>query len=110
LLTARLRQELGPDAVLIGNTAGSGADENLNGITLEMEACQPDAATCAKWLREQESIGIKPALSVIWTCDVQAMPQEQQCRNAARFQAEMPWVQVGTAWYDGPRVLCNTTD
>ena len=34
-VTKILRQELGPGAVLIANTAGEGADPSLNGITLE---------------------------------------------------------------------------
>ena len=106
-LTALLREELGPSTVLIANTAGPGADPNLNGITLEMEACAPDPAACAGWFRDQEQIGAKPAVSVIWTCNVQSMPAQEQCEKAASYQAEMPWVQVGSAWYDGPRVLCN---
>jgi hypothetical protein len=105
-LTAMLRKELGPSAVLIANTAGAGADAALNGITLEMEACV-DAAKCKGWFKEQEQIGAKPPMSVIWTCNIESMPEKQQCQNAAQFQAEMPWVQVGSAWYDGPRVLCD---
>ena len=67
-LSAILRKQLGPNAILIANTAGAGDDPNLNGITLEMEACI-DPTECIKWLKDQEKIGAQPAMSIIWTCD-----------------------------------------
>ena len=67
-VTAILRQKLGPEAIMIANTAGEGADPNLNGITLESEACGSFEA-CRGWLSDQAKIGAKPSMSVIWTCD-----------------------------------------
>jgi hypothetical protein len=105
-LAAALRASLGPTAILIANTAGAGADPNLNGITLEMESCAPDMGACEGWLRDQERIGAKPPVSVIWTIGgIPALPAEVQCANAARLASEMPWVQVGSAWARGTRVI-----
>ena len=39
--------------MLIANTAGAGDDPNLNGITLEMEACL-DPQECMQWFKDQE--------------------------------------------------------
>lgn len=105
-MTKILRQELGPDAILIANTAGEGADPNLNGITLESEACS-SFEECHNWFSEQEKLGTKPAMSVIWTCDATTPAEvKAQCENAAKYQANMSWVQIGSAWWSGERVLC----
>lgn len=106
-VTAILRQKLGPEAVMIANTAGEGADPNLNGITLESEACGSFEA-CRGWLSDQEKIGAKPPVSAIWTCDATTpAAKAAQCANAARYQDNMSWVQIGSAWWGGNRVLCE---
>ena len=51
-MTAILRRKLGPEAVIIANTAGEGADPNLNGITLESEACG-SFDKCRGWFEDQ---------------------------------------------------------
>ena len=108
-VTKILRQEFGPGAVLIANTAGEGADPSLNGITLESEACG-SFDECRSWFSDQEEIGTQPAVSVIWTCDATTPAAvKAQCANAARYQANMSWVQVGSAWWSGDRVLCEET-
>jgi hypothetical protein len=35
-----VRLALGPDALVVANAAGALSDGNLNGLTLEMEACK----------------------------------------------------------------------
>ena len=106
-VTAILRQKLGPEAIMIANTAGEGADPNLNGITLESEACGSFEA-CRGWLSDQAKIGAKPSMSVIWTCDATtAAAVAAQCENAVRYQENMSWVQIGSAWWSGDRVLCK---
>ena len=95
----------GPEAVLIANTGGGSDDPALNGITLEIETCS-DKAVCEGYLKAHESIAARPPLSVMWTCDP-VMPAADQCSLAATVSKDMPWVHSGSAWYDGPRIVCT---
>ena len=41
-----MREAIGPDAILIGNSAGAMSLPQLNGVTIEMEWCGTDMAAC----------------------------------------------------------------
>jgi hypothetical protein len=106
---AELRKALGPSAVILANSAGPNADPNLNGLTIEMEACT-DLQGCLGALKEAEGVGTKPPVSVLWLTHSEAMSPEQQCERAATIQATLgPWVQAGTDFFDGSCIVCNNT-
>ena len=37
---------------------------------------------------------------------LRAMPAAQQCKEVAALQAQYPWVQAGTDFFDGSHVVC----
>ena len=52
-----------------------------------------------------EAAAIKP-ISVLWLTHSEAMPAEKQCKVVAALQAQYPWVQAGTDFFDGSHVVC----
>jgi len=104
----QLRQAIGPNAYLLSNSPGANPDPNLNGLTIEMEACL-DLKECTDALMESKRVGFQPPLSVLWLTHSESMPGKQQCERAALIQSQMPWVQVGTDFFDGSHVVCNNT-
>jgi len=108
LFVQRLRDHMGPDKLIIANSAGRNADKNLNGLTIEMEACL-NYDQCTSWLVENEQKGAKPTTSALWLTHSESMPPEQQCLTAAKIQQQLPWVQAGTDFFDGSSIRCNNT-
>jgi len=104
----QLRQAIGPNKYLLSNSPGANPDPNLNGLTIEMEACL-DLKECTDALMESKRVGFQPPLSVLWLTHSESMPGKQQCERAALIQSQMPWVQVGTDFFDGSHVVCNNT-
>ena len=46
-------------------------------------------------------------LSVLWLTHSEAMPVATQCEHALEWVREMPWLVIGTDFYDGSFVQCN---
>ena len=111
----RLRQELGPSALLLGNgNFGAGTDlplspaeVHVNGRTIEMEGCK-NVTGCIHAFRAHAEIGHAPHMGVLWLTHSDIVPLETQCRTAAEVQAALPWVAIGTDYYDGSHVICNS--
>lgn len=104
----QIRNLIGDDKYIIANSAGRNPDPNLNGLTLEMEACV-DLQKCVDALNESKSVSKKPNLSVLWLTHSEAMTAEDQCTNVAQLQHRFPFVQVGTDFFDGSHIVCNNT-
>ena len=107
-----VRQSLGPQAIMLANSAGSNSHPDLSGITIEMEACTGGAAgkqKCADALNGQHlatvSSGIAP-LSVLWLTHSESMTPAQQCTEVAALQKRYPWTQAGTDFFDGSHIVC----
>ena len=101
--TAGLRVELGPDAILIANTAGGIADPSLNGLTIEDGEGSPDKLVA--WFEAQAAVAHPPQLGVVWLKS--GSPAE--CASAATLRERFPWLLEGTDFYDGGHVICNRT-
>jgi len=104
----KIRDLIGDDKYIIANSAGRNPDPNLNGLTLEMEACV-DIQKCIDALEESKLVSKKPNLSVLWLTHSEAMTAEDQCNNVATLQNQFPFVQVGTDFFDGSHIVCNNT-
>eukprot|EP00037_Helgoeca_nana_P017593 m.166683 g.166683 ORF g.166683 m.166683 type:complete len:155 (-) comp24057_c0_seq4:120-584(-) len=101
-LSAKLRTQLGSDAIMIANTGVGQKDPALNGITIEMCA---DADECLSSFKEQAAVAHTPLLSVMWLKgEGGAIPNE--CAIAAKMRAELPYLLEGTDFYDGTHVTC----
>lgn len=134
-MTYKLRAALGPDALILANSAGALSDPALNGITIEMESCLVMEA-CADALLGQHAVAQSPATSIMWLthsevwrtktqvallvvaehcltplllpCVMQAMPPAEQCKRVQQLRNAMgPWIQAGTDFFDGSHVICN---
>ena len=92
--------------MLIGNSAGPLNAPQLNGITIEMEACL-DQAACIAALQGQKDVGQTPPMSVLWLTHSESLSPEQQCQRGAMITKELPWVQLGTDFFDGSHIVCN---
>jgi hypothetical protein len=64
--TARLREEIGPDRIVIANSGGALGDPNLNGITLEGVGSRFTTAQGTTYLLEQKAVGQAPFFGVLW--------------------------------------------
>jgi hypothetical protein len=112
-LVAALRARLGPDALLLANSAGALSDASLDGLTIEMEACL-DAKSCTNAILGQAAVaaaaarGAAPA-SVFWLTHSEVMPPQQQCAEVAAWQAAHPFILAGTDFFDGSFFVCNET-
>ena len=98
--------------VLYGS-GGSVSDSNLNGITLEMEACtgaNGGVQKCSNALVGQQTVaGLagRKSMSALWMTHSGAMPPAEQCKKVAALQREYPWVTEGTDFFDGSHVICS---
>jgi hypothetical protein len=73
--TRRLRQELGPDVILVGNSGGALADINLNGITLEGVGDRFTVEEARTYFAQQEAVSRDPFTAVLWaTTDLSRGP------------------------------------
>jgi len=108
LFVQLLREYMGENLLIIANSAGANPDPNLNGLTIEMEACL-DRAACEGALIESAKVGAKPSISALWLTHSEAMSAEEQCLTAATIQSNLPFVQVGTDFFDGSSIVCNNT-
>ena len=110
---AMLRARLGAQAVLLANSAGSLSDASLSGITIEMEACtaaRGGARKCADALVAQRAAALAAGhepVSILWLTHSETIPAAQQCKTVAGLQAQYPWVQAGTDFFDGSHVVCG---
>jgi hypothetical protein len=110
-LVARLRARLGPGALMLANSAGPLSDSNLDGITIEMEACL-DVRACTDAMLGQAAASAAAARpgsapsSVFWLTHAEAMPPPQQCNNVSAWQAAYPWILAGTDFFDGSHIVC----
>lgn len=107
VLSFRLRAVLGPNAILIGNSAGALSDPSLNGVTLEMEACA--SRNCTDAALAQAAVGAKPNVGVFWLTHAEAMPAKQQCAEVRAMQKALPWMRAGTDFIDLSHIVCNAT-
>lgn len=106
--TRALREAIGPQGVLIGNSAGALGDPALNGITVEMEACQ-EWSTCLDALEGQHAVSVEPAASVLWLTHSEEMPASKQCSLVSAAQKQLSYVAAGTDFFDGSHIVCNNT-
>jgi hypothetical protein len=97
VLSFRLRAVLGPDAIIIGNSAGALSDPSLNGLTLEMEACA--SRNCTDAALAQAEVGTKPNVGVFWLTHAESMPAKQQCAEVKAMQKQLPWMRAGTFYF-----------
>jgi len=105
---ASLRTRLGNSAIIVGNSAGSLSSPSLNGLTVEMESCL-DLPSCMNALEGQQAVGVSPALSVLWLTHSESLPPQQQCARAQAIALKLPWVQIGTDFFDGSHIVRNST-
>lgn len=110
-LVSGLRSALGQQAVIIANTVVGQHSSALNGLTIEMEACAgSNYDRCVATLIAQHKVSVQPAFAVLWlTGESASNPAATQCERVAQMQAQLPWVMVGTDFYDGSHVVCNHT-
>ena len=106
-LSSGLRRALGPDAIIIGNSAGALSDPALNGITLEMEACA--SRNCTDAALAQAAVGAEPSVGVFWLTHAEAMPAKEQCERVREMQRLLPWMRAGTDFIDLSHIVCNAT-
>ena len=64
--TQRLREELGDDALIIGNSGGALRDPALNGISLEDPGVRFDPRSAERYLAGQHEVAARPRLSIVW--------------------------------------------
>jgi hypothetical protein len=109
---ASLRSQLGPQAIILANSAGSISDSSLSGVTIEMEGCiasHGGVQMCSNALSGQHlatiSASIEP-VSVLWLTHSESMSPAEQCANVAALQKLYPWAQAGTDYFDGSHVVC----
>jgi len=104
----RLRSLLGPDKIILANSAGELSSPLINGLTIEMESCV-DFKPCYNALVAQEAVGAQPAMSVMWLTHSESMPPEQQCERVAQIQKQLDWVYAGTDFFDRSHIVCNNS-
>eukprot|EP00039_Didymoeca_costata_P001546 m.53215 g.53215 ORF g.53215 m.53215 type:complete len:334 (+) comp10849_c0_seq2:5027-6028(+) len=98
--SARLREALGKDAIMIANCGGGMVDPNLNGLTIE--ACD-NQESCSEWFQAQAKVAQSPKINIMWLKG--ADPQE--CTIAANLRKVVPNFFEGTDFYDGTHVTCE---
>ena len=114
---ATVRAALGPDAIMLANSAGSVSDPSLSGITLEMEALvgsrgggvAKGTAALTGQHAASTAAGRTP-VSVLWLTHSDSMPPAEQCARVAELQRRYPWVQAGTDFFDGSHVVCGSSE
>ena len=104
----RMREAIGPDAILIGNSAGAMSLPQLNGVTIEMEWCGADMAACLAAIESSRAVSAHRPVDVFWLTQAQQVPPPVQCKlvyeMASRFDDGS--VYAGSDWYDGSRIVC----
>ena len=105
--TQRLRERM-PNTIIIGNSGGPLSDPAMNGLSLEMEYCK-EVQMCIDIFEAQKAVGISPPLSILWLTHSNVIPAQQQCDTAKLIQNKFPWVVVGTDFFDGSHIVCNTS-
>ena len=108
-MVQQLRERLGSDATIVANSAGALSSPELNGITVEMEACL-DPESCMDAVVGQAAVSVSPLTTVMWLTHSEAMPPAQQCAAVAKMQAQLPYVFAGTDFFDGSHVVCSGDD
>jgi hypothetical protein len=110
---AMIRAKLGKNATIVGNSAGSVSDSNLNGVTIEMEACTGTSGIkrCNNALRGQQTattlhLGENSPVSVLWLTHAESMSPAEQCARASEIRSELPFVLAGTDFFDGSAIVC----
>jgi len=105
--TQKLRKRL-PNAIIMGNSGGPLSDPAMNGLSLEMEYCE-DVQRCIDIFEAQAAVGVSPPLSILWLTHSNIIPPQQQCATAKIIQDKLPWIVIGTDFFDGSHVVCNTS-
>jgi hypothetical protein len=100
-----LREKIGEDKIIIGNSAGAISNADLNGLTIEMEYCE-SVEQCEDAVEGQYALSNAPAMGIIWLTHSEVIPPEEQCRMVAVFQKKYPWLLAGTDFFDGSHVVC----
>ncbi len=93
--TARLRDELGPDAIVIANSGGPLGDDKLNGLTLEGVGDRFTVEEGSAYMLEQKAVSRTPFFGVFWGT---TPASEQPSRDLA---LEIPGVHYGVIDPDG---------
>ena len=78
----------------------------MNGRTIEMEGCR-NVTSCIAEFRAMQAIATPPYMGILWLTHSDIVPVETQCDTAARVQEALPWVSIGTDFYDGSHVECG---
>ena len=114
VFVAELRKALGDDAIILANAAGPDSDPNLNGLTIEMEACTAASgglSKCTDALLGQKAateLAGRDPVSLMWLTHSEQMPAAQQCAAVAGIVREYgDWIQAGTDFFDGSHVQCK---
>jgi hypothetical protein len=113
---AMIRKILGPQAVVLANSAGAVSDPSLSGLTIEMESCtggEVGIKNCASALNGQRAASVaagREPLSVLWMTHSGSMDAAEQCAKVVALQKQYPWVQAGTDFFDGSHIVCNHSD
>ena len=110
-LASGLRSALGQHAVILANSVVGERSSALNGLTIEMESCAgSNYHRCVETLMAQHNVSEQPAFAILWlTGESPSNPAAAQCARVSQMQAQLPWVMVGTDFYDGSHVVCNHT-
>eukprot|EP01051_Picozoa_sp_SAG22_P011059 SAG22_NODE_1036_length_5904_cov_4.908355_6_plen_441_part_00 len=118
LVTTKLRVALGPSTVIVANAGAGLSDPMLSGITVEIEGCVQSKSACENGLMAQQEVALAaqammpsskvapPLLSILWLTHSELMPAAEQCKHARAWQKQMPWLMIGTDFYDGSFVVC----
>lgn len=93
--TTRLREELGPDRVLVANSGGALGDANLNGITLEGVGSRFTPEEAGTFLLAQKAVGRTPFFGVLWG----TVPEAEEPSRA--LAAQIPGTYYGVIDTDG---------
>lgn len=93
--TARMREIVGPDRLLVGNSGGPLVDPALNGITLEGVGVRFDPEDARDWIRAQRAVAAAPFCSILWSTTA---PAVEPSRRLAR---ESDGVFLGTMAHTG---------
>jgi len=67
---------------------------NLNGLTLEMEACL-DTKACTDALYAQEAVTRQNPKTVFWLTHSERMEPQEQCSKVHQWQKHAKWVFEG---------------
>jgi hypothetical protein len=89
--TQRLRNMLGRDVILIGNTDGLVNNRQLNGISLENVGPRHSINAARWYIMSQLVMSDRPLFSIVWAI------REESERPSLQLAQELDWVYLGTA-------------